>query len=111
MARDKIRFRFNLAQSLANSPGALVPWLQLESYCRHNSDLTERQRIIIILIAVATYITVGLIMPHWLGPGIQPRAVSLIRQGRVPQDIAEIEQVVCQIADEIVAVFRVPQAM
>ena len=58
------------------------------------------------------YITVGLIMPRWLVPvGLSHEQISLIRQGRVPQDIAEIEQVVCQIANEIVAGRRVPQAM
>ena len=49
----KYGFVSNLAQTMAHSPNALVPWLDLENYCRHKSDLTERQRMIIILIAVA----------------------------------------------------------
>ena len=43
--------------------------------------------------------------------GLSEDQISLMRQGRVPQDIAEVEQVVCQIANEIVAGRRVPQAM
>ena len=48
----KYGFVSNLAQTMAHSPGALIPWLGLENYCRYQSDLTERQRMIIILIAV-----------------------------------------------------------
>jgi hypothetical protein len=109
---SKYGFVSNLAQTMAHSPGALVPWLNLEHYCRYESDLTERQRMIIILIAVRDV--------HYCWPHYKPLAgtvgfsedqISLIQQGRVPQDIAEVEQVVCQIANEIVAGRRVPQAM
>ena len=102
----------NLAQTLAHSPDAMFPWLALEHYCRYGSDLTERQRMIIILIAVRD---VHYCWPHYLplagAVGLSQDQISLIRQGRVPQDIADIEQVVCQIANEIVAGRRVPHAM
>ena len=49
---SKYGFVSNLAQTLAHAPNALIPWLNLENYCRFESDLTERQRMIIILIAV-----------------------------------------------------------
>jgi hypothetical protein len=108
----KYGFVSNLAQTMAHSPGALVPWLDLEHYCRSVSDLTERQRMIIILIAVRD---VHYCWPHYKPlagtVGLSEDQISLIRQGRVPQDIAEVEQVVCQIANEIVAGRRVPQAM
>ena len=108
----KYGFVSNLAQTMAHSPGALIPWLDLENYCRHQCDLTERQRMIIILIAVRD---VHYCWPHYMPMagtvGLSPDQISLIRQGRVPQDIAEIEQIVCQIANEIVAGRRVPQAM
>src|SRR5271165_2598496 len=108
----KYGFVSNLAQTMAHSPGALVPWLDLENYCRNQSDLTERQRMIIILIAVRD---VYYCWPHYVPlagtVGLNPDQISLIRQGRVPQDIAEVEQVVCQIANEVVAGRRVPQAM
>jgi len=108
----KYGFVSNLAQTMAHSPGALMPWLDLEHYCRYQSDLTERQRMIIILIAVRD---VHYCWPHYRPlagtVGLSEDQISLIRQGRVPQDIAEVEQVVCQIANEIVAGRRVPQAM
>jgi 4-carboxymuconolactone decarboxylase len=108
----KYGFVSNLAQTMAHSPGALVPWLNLEHYCRYESDLTERQRMIIILIAVRD---VHYCWPHYKPlagtVGLSEDQISLIQQGRVPQDIAEVEQVVCQIANEIVAGRRVPQAM
>jgi hypothetical protein len=108
----KYGFVSNLAQIMAHAPGALTPWLDLENYCRYQSDLTERQRMIIILIAVRD---VHYCWPHYLPMagtvGLSQDQISLIRQGRVPQDIAEVEQVVCQIANEIVAGRRVPQAM
>ena len=109
---SKYGFVSNLAQTMAHSPDALMPWLDLENYCRFRSDLTERQRMIIILIAVRD---VHYCWPHY-NPmagtvGLSQEQISLIRQGRVPQDISEVEQVVCQIANEIVAGRRVPQAM
>jgi hypothetical protein len=108
----KYGFVSNLAQTMAHSPGALIPWLDLEHYCRFESDLTERQRMVIILIAVRD---VHYCWPHYVGlagtVGLSQDQISIIRQGRVPHDIAEVEQVVCQIANEIVAGRRVPQAM
>jgi hypothetical protein len=108
----KYGFVSNLAQTMAHSPGALIPWLDLEHYCRFESNLTERQRMVIILIAVRD---VHYCWPHYVGlagtVGLSQDQISLIRQGRVPHDIAEVEQVVCQIANEIVAGRRVPQAM
>jgi len=109
---SKYGFVSNLAQTMAHAPGALIPWLDLENYCRYLSDLTERQRMIIILIAVRD---VHYCWPHYRPlagtVGLSEDQISLIRQGRVPQDIAEVEQVVCQIANEIVAGRRIPQAM
>jgi hypothetical protein len=108
----KYGFVSNLAQTMAHSPGALIPWLDLENYCRYQSDLTERQRMIIILIAVRD---VHYCWPHYMPlagtVGFSQDQISLIRQGRIPQDISNVEQVVCQIANEIVAGRRVPQAM
>jgi len=108
----KYGFVSNLAQTMAHSPGALIPWLDLENYCRFESNLTERQRLIIILIAVRD---VHYCWPHYRPlagtVGLSEDQISLIRQGRVPRDISEVEQVVCQIANEIVAGRRVPQAM
>jgi 4-carboxymuconolactone decarboxylase len=108
----KYGFVSNLAQTMAHSPGALMPWLDLESYCRFQSDLTERQRMIIMLIAVRD---VSYCWTHYMPMagtvGLSHEQISLIRQGRVPQDLAEVEQMICQIANEIVAGRRVPQAM
>jgi 4-carboxymuconolactone decarboxylase len=108
----KYGFVSNLAQTMAHAPGALIPWLNLEHYCRYESDLTERQRMVIILIAVRD---VHYCWPHYMPMagtvGLSQDQISLIRQGRVPQDISEVEQVVCQVANEIVAGRRVPQAM
>ena len=110
--RAKCGFVSNLAQTMAHSPGALLPWLDMEYYCRYQSDLTERQRLIIILIAVRD---VHYCWPHYMPlartVGLSPEQISLIRQGRVPRDISEAERVVCQIANEVVAGRRVPQAM
>ena len=102
----------NLAQTLAHAPGALTPWLDLEHYCRFLSELTERQRMIIILIAVRD---VHYCWPHYKPMagtvGFSDEQIDLIRGGRVPRDIASIEQLVCQVANEIVASRRIPQAM
>ena len=109
---SKYGFVSNLAQTMAHAPGALIPWLDLEYYCRYQSDLTERQRMIIVLVAVRD---VHYCWPHYKPlagtVGLSEDQILLIRQGRVPQDIAEVEQVVCQIANEVVAGRRVPQAM
>ena len=109
---SKYGFVSNLAQTLAHAPGALTPWLDLEHYCRFQSDLTERQRMIIILIAVRD---VHYCWPHYKPMagtvGLSEEQISLIRQGRVPRDISEVEQVVCQVANEIVASRRIPQTM
>ena len=109
---DKYGYVSNLAQTMAHAPGALMPWLDMEHYCRFESDLTERQRMLIVLIASRDV--------HYCWPHYRPLAgtvgfsevqIGLIRLGRVPQDIAEVEQAVCQIANEIVAGRRVPQTM
>jgi hypothetical protein len=110
--QGKYGFVSNLAQTMAHSPGALLPWLDLENYCRFQSDLTERLRMIIMLIAVRD---VNYCWAHYVPMagtvGLSQEQISLIRQGRVPQDLAEVEQMICQIANEIVAGRRVPQAM
>ena len=67
---------------------------------------------IIILIAVRD---VHYCWPHYKPMagtvGLSEEQISLIRQGRVPRDISEVEQVVCQVANEIVASRRIPQTM
>jgi hypothetical protein len=108
----KYGFVSNLAQIMAHSPGALIPWLDLEYYCRAQSDLTERQRMIIVLIAVrdANYCWLHY-MPLAGTVGLSPDQIAMIRHGRVPRDIAKVEQIVCQIANEIVAGRQIPQTM
>lgn len=44
--------------------GVLLPWLDLEHYCRFQSDLTERQRMLIVLIASRD---VHYCWPQWRG--------------------------------------------
>ena len=109
---SKYGYVSNLAQTMAHAPGALLPWLDLEHYCRFQSDLTERQRMLIVLIASRD---VHYCWPHYRPlagtVGFSEEQITLIRLGRVPQDIAEVEQAVCQIANEIVAGRRVPQTM
>jgi 4-carboxymuconolactone decarboxylase len=108
----KYGFVSNLAQTLAHTPGALMPWLNLEHYCRFESALTERQRMLVILIAVRD---VHYCWPHYKPMantvGFSDEQISLIRQGRVPLDIAEVEQIICQATNEIVASRRVPQTV
>ena len=112
MLEGKYGFVSNLAQTLAHAPGALLPWLQLESYCRHDSDLTERQRMIIILVAVRdVHYCWSHYQPMAATVGLSDEQISLIKQGRVPRDIMHVEQVVCEIANEIVACRRIPQTM
>src|SRR5258708_880221 len=105
-------FVSHLAQTLAHSPGALVRWLDLEHYCRFQSDLTERQRLIIILVAVRDVHYCWLHYMRLAGTvGFSQDQISMIRQGRVPRDLAEAEQMVCQIANEIVSGRQIPQTM
>ena len=66
MLESKYGIVSNLAQILAHAPGALLPWLDLESYCRFDSHLTERQRMLIILIAVRDV--------HYCWPHYKPMA-------------------------------------
>ena len=102
----------NLAQTLAHAPGALTPWLNLEQYCRQSSDLSERQRMLIILVAVRD---VSYCWPHYQplarAAGLSEDQISLIQQGRVPQNLSTVEQVVCRIANEIVLSRQIPHAM
>ena len=105
-------FVSNLARTLAHAPGALTPWLNLEHYCRFASDLTERQRMVIILVATRD---VSYCWPHYRPlartVGLSDEQISLVQEGRVPQDLSEVEQVVCRIASEIVSGRQIPHAM
>lgn len=109
---SKYGFVSNLAQILAHTPEAMMPWLDLEHYCRFQSDLTERQRMLIILVAVRD---VHYCWPHYKPlantVGFSEEQISLIQQGRVPLDLSELEQIVCQVANEIVASRRIPQTL
>jgi 4-carboxymuconolactone decarboxylase len=105
-------FVSNLAQTLAHAPGALVPWLDLENYCRHDSALSERQRMIIILVAVRdVHYCWSHYEPLARAVGLSADQIGLIQQGRIPRDLSQLEYVVCQAANEIVASRRIPQPM
>ena len=109
---SKYGFVSNLAQTLAHSPGVLLPWLSLEDYCRHDADVTERQRMIIILVAVRD---VNYCWAHYKPmaafTGLTEDQIDWIRRGRVPRDLSDVEQIICQVANEIVASRRIPEIM
>jgi alkylhydroperoxidase family enzyme len=100
----------NLMQTLALAPTGLAAFAALSDYTRFGSQLTELQRQLASIIAVRD------VHYGWTHHEPLARAVGLtndqlllIRDGRVPKDLAPAEHALCDYAFEITAGRRVPQ--
>jgi alkylhydroperoxidase family enzyme len=97
-------------QTLALAPQGLASFAALNSYTRYGSRLTELQRQLAILIAVRD-VHYGWThhAPLARAVGVTEDQLLLLREGRVPKDMAAAEHALCDYAFEITAGRRVPQ--
>ena len=100
----------NLMQTLALAPKGLDAFAALSTYTRYGSDLTPLQK------ELATIIAMRDVHYGWAhheplarAVGVTEEHLLLIREGRVPKDIAAPERALCDYAFEITAGRRVPQ--
>jgi 4-carboxymuconolactone decarboxylase len=100
----------NLMQTLALAPRGLDAFATLTGYTRYDSQLTELQRQLAILIAVRdvhyawTHHT-----PLARAAGVTNAQILLLQDGRVPMDLPPPERALCDYVFEIAAGRRVPQ--
>ena len=100
----------NLMQTLALAPKGLHAFAGLSTYTQYGSELTPLQR------ELATIIVMRDVHYGWAhheplarAVGVTDEQLLLIREGRVPKDIAAAEHALCDYAFEIAAGRRVPQ--
>ena len=100
----------NLMQTLALAPAGLAAFAGLSTYTRYSSELTPLQREMAIIIAVRD-VHYGWTHhePLARAVGVTQEQLLLIREGRVPKDLAPAEHALCDYAFEITAGRRVPQ--
>jgi alkylhydroperoxidase family enzyme len=100
----------NLMQTLALAPEGLAAFAALSSYTCYGSRLTELQRQLAIVIAVRD-VHYGWTHhePLARAVGVTRQQLLLIRDGRVPKDLAPAEHALCDYAFEISAGRRLPQ--
>lgn len=99
----------NLMQTLALAPKGLAAFAALSTYTRYGSELTPLQRELAIIIALRD-IHYGWTHhePLARSVGINDAQLWLIRDGRVPKDLAPAEHALADYAFEITAGRRVP---
>jgi 4-carboxymuconolactone decarboxylase len=99
----------NLMRTIAHAPDGLNPFAALGQYCRYGTQLTERQREIVIL-ATLRDVRYGWQHHAPLGraAGLTEEQVLLIREGRTPRDLDPLDHVLCEFAFEIIACRHVP---
>jgi alkylhydroperoxidase family enzyme len=100
----------NLMQTLVLAPQGLAAFAELSSYTRYGSHLTELQRQLAIVVAVRD-IHYGWThhAPLAQSVGVTNEQLMLIREGRLPKDLAPAERALCHYAFEITGGRRVPQ--
>ena len=100
----------NLMQTLALAPQGLAAFAALTAYARHESDLTELQRQLTILVAVrGVHYGWTHHAPLAQAAGATQEQVMLLREGRIPKDLPAAEHALCDYAFEISAGRRVAQ--
>lgn len=99
----------NLMQSLALVPDGLHAFAALGDYCRFGTLLTERQREIVILVALRD-VYYGWVHHAPIGRllGITEEQLRLIHDGRTPRDLEPADRALCEYAHEVVACRRIP---
>ena len=97
-------------QTLALAPHGLAAFAALTAYVRHESDLTELQRQLTILVAVRD-VHYGWThhAPLAQAAGATEAQIMLLREGRIPRDLPGAEHALCDYAFEIAAGRRVAQ--
>jgi alkylhydroperoxidase family enzyme len=97
-------------QTLALAPQGLAAFAALSSYTSYGSHLTALQRQLAIIIAMRD-VHYGWTHhePLARAVGVTSEQLLLIRDGRVPKDLAVPERALCDYAFEITACRRVPQ--
>jgi alkylhydroperoxidase family enzyme len=100
----------NLMQTSALAPRGLAAFAALSDYTRHGSHLTELQRQLAILVAVRD-VHYGWThhAPLAHAAGVTEAQILLLRDGRIPKDLAAAEHALCDYAFEIAVGRRVPQ--
>ncbi|HBK08417.1 MAG TPA: hypothetical protein DDZ81_21630 [Acetobacteraceae bacterium] len=96
-------------QTLALAPKGLAAFTALSTYTRYESELTPLQRELAIIIAVRD-VHYGWTHhePLARSVGVTEEQLMLIREGRVPKDLAPAEHALAAYAFEIAAGRRVP---
>lgn len=99
----------NLMQTLALAPAGLKPFAALGEYCRFGTMLTERQRELVIIVAIRD-VHYGWTHhePLACAAGITEEQLLLIRDGRTPRTLPAAEYALCDYAFEITAGRRIP---
>lgn len=100
----------NLMQTLALAPRGLAAFAALSTYAHYHTDLTELQRQLTIVVSVRD-VHYGRVHhePLARAVGVTNEQLLLIREGRVPKDLAAAEHALCDYAFEISSGRRVPQ--
>lgn len=97
-------------QTLALAPQGLAAFAALTGYTRNGSQLTEIQRQLAILVAMrGVHYGWTHHAPLARAAGVTEEQILLLREGRIPKDLAEAEHALCDYAFEITAGRRVPQ--
>ena len=96
-------------QTLALAPPGLAAFAALSGYTRYGSQLTPLQRELAIIIAVRdVHYGWAHHEPLARAAGVTQEQLLLIREGRVPRDLAPAEHALCDYAFEISAGRRLP---
>jgi alkylhydroperoxidase family enzyme len=97
-------------QTLALAPQGLAALAALSTYTRYGSHLTELQRQLAMIIAVRdVHYGWAHHAPLVQAVGVTSDQLLLIREGRVPKDLAPAEHALCDYAFEVASGRRVPQ--
>ncbi len=92
----------NLMQTLALAPQGLAAFAALSTYTHYHSQLTGLQRQLAIIVAVRdVHYAWTHHEPLARAAGVTSEQILLIRDGRVPKDLAPAEQALCAYVFEI----------
>ena len=96
-------------RTVAHAPEGLRSFAAFGEYCRYGTELSEMQRELAILVVVRD-VAYGWQhhAPLGLAAGLTEEQMRLIREGRVPRDLAPLELTLCEFAFEITAWRRPP---
>ncbi|MGG5823073.1 carboxymuconolactone decarboxylase family protein [Falsiroseomonas sp. HW251] len=100
----------NVIKSFGHAPAGLSVIVDLGTYCRYGTQLSELQRELVILItgrgvAYAWHHHA----PLGLAAGLTPAQLEALREGRVPDGLAEAEAALCDYVLAYAALKGVPQ--